>query len=166
MQNKLHWAAHGHTAAEVIHARADGRKPHMGLTHFAGKEPRRAEVAVAKNYLNEGELEILNRIVNAYLEFAELQARRGRLMKMGDWTAKLDDFIKLGDHDLLTHAGKISAEQAKEKAEREYDRYRKVIDLEPTQVDKDLETAVEKLKIKGTKKMDRLPPITGEAGVE
>ena len=157
VQNKMHWAAHGHTAAEVIHARADGRKPHMGLTHFAGKEPRRNEIAVAKNYLNEGELELLNRIVTAYLEFAELQARRGRLMKMADWSAKLDDFLKLGDHDLLTHAGKISAEQAKEKAEREYDRYRKIIDVEPTQVDKDLEAAVEKLKLKGVKPGAKLP---------
>ena len=129
----------------------------MGLTHFAGKEPRRNEIAVAKNYLNEGELELLNRIVTAYLEFAELQARRGRLMKMADWSAKLDDFLKLGDHDLLTHAGKISAEQAKEKAEREYDRYRKIIDVEPTQVDKDLEAAVEKLKLKGVKPGAKLP---------
>ena len=164
VQNKMHWAAHGHTAAEVVHQRADGGKPHMGLTHFAGKEPRRSEIAIAKNYLSESELEILNRTVNAYLEFAELQARRGRLMKMADWSAKLDDFLKLGEQELLTHAGKISAEQAKEKAEREYDRYRKVIDLEPTQVDKDLQAAIEKLKLKGAKAAGKLPSPKKKGG--
>lgn len=141
----MHWAAHGHTAAELIHQRADSSKPHMGLSNFASKEPRKSEVSVAKNYLREDELNILNRIVTAYLEFAELQTTRGRLMKMTDWVTKLDDFLKLGDHDLLTHAGKISAEQAKEKAEIEYDRYRKVIDIQPTQVDKDLEAVIGKL---------------------
>jgi len=95
--------------------------------------------------LSEQELNLLNRIVTAYLEFAELQAERGRLMKMADWSSKLDDFLKLGDHDVLTHAGKISAKQAKQKAELEYDRYRKVIDAVPTQVDKDLENALRKL---------------------
>ncbi len=145
IQNKMHWAAHGHTAAELIHQRADGSMPHMGLSNFAGKEPRKSEVAIAKNYLNEDELNILNRIVTAYLEFAELRAKRGRLMKMTDWVIKLDDFLKLGDHDLLTHAGKITAEQAKEKAELEYDHYRKVIDVQPTQVDKDLETVIKKI---------------------
>lgn len=98
VQNKVHWAAHGHTAAELIHQRADSNQPHMGLTHLAGKDPRKSEVTVAKNYLNEKELNILNRIVTAYLEFAELQAERGRLMKMADWINKLDDFLKLGDH--------------------------------------------------------------------
>ncbi len=149
IQNKMHWAAHGHTAAELIHQRVDGGKPHMGLSNFAGKEPRKSEVAIAKNYLNEDELNILNRIVTAYLEFAELRAKRGRLMKMTDWIIKLDDFLKLGDHDLLTHAGKITAEQAKEKAELEYDHYRKVIDVQPTQVDKDLEAVMKKLPKKG-----------------
>ena len=139
VQNKMHWAAHG-------------------------QEPRRSEIAIAKNYLSESELEILNRTVNAYLEFAELQARRGRLMKMADWSAKLDDFLKLGEQELLTHAGKISAEQAKEKAEREYDRYRKVIDLEPTQVDKDLQAAIEKLKLKGAKAAGKLPSPKKKGG--
>ncbi|MCU7815373.1 MAG: virulence RhuM family protein [Candidatus Thiodiazotropha sp. (ex Rostrolucina anterorostrata)] len=149
IQNKMHWAAHGHTAAEIIHQRADSSKSHMGLSNIAGKEPRKSEISIAKNYLKEDELNILNRIVTAYLEFAELQAERGRLMKMVDWVTKLDDFLKLGDHDLLTHAGNISAEQAKEKAELEYDRYRRVIDVQPTQVDRDLEVVIGKLLKKG-----------------
>ncbi len=151
IQNKMHWAAHGHTAAELIHQRADGSKPHMGLSNFTGKEPRKSEVTIAKNYLNEDELNILNRIVTAYLEFAELQAQRGRMMKMADWVTKLDDFLKLSDHDLLTHAGKISADQAKEKAELEYDHFHKVIDMQPTQVDRDLEALVEIVKKGETK---------------
>lgn len=149
IQNKMHWAAHGHTAAEIIHQRADSSKPHMGLSIIVGKEPRKSEISIAKNYLKEDELNILNRIVTAYLEFAELQAERGRLMKMNDWIIKLDDFLKLGDHDLLTHAGKISAEQAKDKAELEYDHYRRVIDVQTTQVDKDLEVVIGKLTKKG-----------------
>ena len=153
VQNKMHWAAHGHTAAEVIHARADASLPHMGVTHFVGREPTKAEIIVAKNYLSEVELETLNSIVTAYLEFAELQALRGRLMKMRDWSAKLDDFLKLADHELLSHAGKISAEQAKEKASLEYDRFRKVIDARTTDVDRDFEEAVKKLPKKGGKKL-------------
>ena len=145
VQNKMHWATHGHTAAELVHERVDGNKPHLGLMNFSGAEPRRQEINIAKNYLNESELNLLNRIVTAYLEFAELQAERGRLMKMTDWTSKLDDFLKLGDHDVLAHAGKISAEQAKQKAEREYDHYRKVADTSPSQVDRDLEQAIKKL---------------------
>ncbi len=145
VQNKMHWAAHGHTAAEVIHERVDADKSHMGLTHFSGKMPSRTEIGTAKNYLSEQELNLLNRIVTAYLEFAELQAERGRLMKMVDWASKLNDFLKLGDHDVLNHAGKISAQQAKQKAQLEYERYRKVIDASPSQVDRDLEKAIKKL---------------------
>ena len=151
VQNKMHWATHGQTAAEVIHARANASLPHMGVQHFSGSEPTRAEIGVAKNYLSAPELETLNGIVMAYLEFAEMQARQGRLMKMKDWSAKLDDFLKLADHELLTHAGKISAEQAKEKAALEYDQYRRIIDLQPTKVDGDFEAAVKKLPKKGAK---------------
>jgi len=145
VQNKMHWAVHGHTAAEIIHERVDANKPHLGLMNFAGEEPSRAEISTAKNYLSEQELNILNRIVTAYLEFAELQAERGRVMKMQDWSAKLDDFLKLSDHDILDNAGKVSAKQAKQKAELEYDRFRKVIDAKPSRVDKDLERAIKKL---------------------
>lgn len=145
VQNKMHWAAHGHTAAELIFQRVDGDKPHMGLTSYKGKEPTRKEVVTAKNYLSEHELDILNRLVNSYLEFAELQARQGKLMKMVDWAAKLDDFLKLSDFKVLTHAGKISSEQAKQKAKHEYDKFRRVIDANPTQVDRDLAVALKKL---------------------
>lgn len=151
VQNKMHWATHGQTAAEVIHARADASLPHMGVQHFSGIEPTCAEIGVAKNYLSVPELETLNGIVMAYLEFAEMQARQGRLMKMKDWSAKLDDFLKLADHELLTHAGKISAEQARENAALEYDSYRRVIDVQRTAVDQDFEEAVKKLPVKGAK---------------
>lgn len=127
VQNKMHWAAHGHTAAEVISARADSRKDHMGLTSWAnqskGGPPRKADVAVAKNYLGEEEIQALNRIVTAYLEFAELQAMSRKPMTMKDWIAKLDDFLRLGDRDILTHAGKVTADSAKAKAQAEYDKW-------------------------------------------
>lgn len=145
VQNKMHWATHGHTAAELIHLRADAEQANAGLTSFAGKSPHKADMTVAKNYLSEQELSQLNRLVTSYLEFAELQAERGRLMKMADWTSKLDDFLRLSDYELLTHSGKISALQAKQKAALEYDAYQRVIDVEPSQVDKDLEQALKRL---------------------
>lgn len=123
IQNKMHWAAHGHTAAEVIVARADAAKPNMGLTSWAGETPRKADVAVAKNYLGQDELEALNRIVTAYLEFAELQALNRKPMYMADWITKLDDFLKLSDREILRHAGKVSHNDAVAKAELEYDRF-------------------------------------------
>lgn len=127
VQNKMHWAAHGHTAAEVISARADSRKGNMGLTSWAnqskGGPPRKSDVAVAKNYLGEEEIQALNRIVTAYLEFAELQAMSRKPMTMRDWIAKLDDFLRLGDRDILTHAGKVTADSAKAKAQAEYDKW-------------------------------------------
>jgi hypothetical protein len=145
IQNKMHWAAHGQTAAEVIFNRADASKPNMGVTHFSGTAPRKSEVTIGKNYLNEQELEMLNRIVTAYLEFAELRAKRREPMRMADWIAKLDDFLRLGDYDVLTHAGKITAEQARLKAEAEYQEFRKWIDQQPSEVDKHLAEALEKL---------------------
>ncbi len=145
VQNKMHWAAHGNTAAEVIYQRVAADQPHLGLTSYSGSEPTKKEVETAKNYLNENELNLLNRIVTAYLEFAELQALNRRPMQMADWSSKLDDFLKLGDHELLTHAGEISAKQAKEKAHLEYDKFRKIIDLKPSQVDKDLDAAIKQI---------------------
>lgn len=145
VQNKMHWATHGHTAAELIYLRADAEKPNVGLTHFAGENPRRADMATAKNYLSEHELNQLNRLVSSYLEFAELQAERGRLMKMADWSAKLDDFLRLSDYELLNNAGTVSALQAKQKASLEYDIFQRVIDTTPSQVDKDLEQAIKRL---------------------
>ena len=146
VQNKMHWAAHGQTAAEVIHARVDATKPFMGLkTTRPGGIIRKEGVSIAKNYLDAGELGVLNRIVTVYLEFAELQALRRKVMTMWEWIAKLDEFLKLSDHELLDHAGKISAEQARAKAELEYDRYRKLMDAQPRPVDADFEKAVAKL---------------------
>jgi hypothetical protein len=146
VQNKMHWAAHGQTAAEVIHARADAGQPFMGLkTTRPGGIIRKEDVSIAKNYLDAGELGVLNRIVTVYLEFAELQALRRKVMTMREWIAKLDEFLKLSDHELLDHSGKISAEQARAKAEWEYDRYRKLQDALPRPVDADFEKAVAKL---------------------
>lgn len=146
VQNKMHWAAHGHTAAEVIHARADSTKPQMGLqTTRPGGVIRKDDVSVAKNYLDEEELNALNRIVSAYIEFAELQALNRKPMTMRDWIAKLDDFLKLSGRDLLTHAGKISAENAKSKAELEFDAYRQQIDQQPRPIDTHFEQAAHQL---------------------
>ena len=127
VQNKMHWAAHGHTAAEVIHARADAQKDHLGLTSWAGETrgnlPRKDDARVAKNYLEEDEIKALNRIVTAYLEFAELQAENRKPMYMKDWIAKLDQFLSLSDREILTNAGRISAKVAKKKADAEYDKW-------------------------------------------
>src|SRR5574344_2100405 len=120
VQNKMHFASHGHTAAEVVYLRADSTKDNMGLTVFKGKHPRKDDVTVAKNYLNEKELNILNRITSAYLEFAELQAIRQIPMTMKDWIIKLDDFIKMTGSELLENPGKVSKLEADNKALVEY----------------------------------------------
>jgi hypothetical protein len=147
VQNKMHWAAHGQTAAEVIHARVDAGKPFMGLqTTRPGGIIRKEDVSIAKNYLDGQELDTLNRIVTAYIEFAELRALQRKVMTMRDWIAKLDEFLKLSEHELLDHAGKISAEQAKMKAELEYERYRAFLDSQPRAVDLDFEKAAAELK--------------------
>ena len=147
VQNKMHWAAHGQTAAEVIHQRVDSELPFMGLqTTRPGGIIRKGDVSVAKNYLDGDELGTLNRIVNAYIEFAELRALQRKVMTMNDWISKLDDFLKLSEHELLDHAGKISAEQAKTKAEIEYAKYRVLLDASPRAVDTDFEKAAKVLK--------------------
>lgn len=124
VQNKMHYSAHGHTAAEVIFQRADANKDFMGLTSWKGSIPTKHEAEIAKNYLTHDELNILNRIVNLYLDFAELQAESHVPMYMEDWIKKLDDFLKLSGKELLTHAGSISAEVAKLKADKEYDKFK------------------------------------------
>lgn len=124
VQNKMHFSAHGHTAAEVIFQRADADKDFMGLTTWRGAMPTKHEAEIAKNYLTEEEVDMLNRIVNLYLDFAELQAKSHVPMYMKDWIKKLDDFLTLSGKELLTHAGTISAEVAKLKADTEYDRFR------------------------------------------
>ena len=136
VQNKMHFAAHGHTAAEVIYLRADSTKDNMGLTVFKGKHPKKDEVTVAKNYLDEKELNILNRITSAYLEFAELQAIRHIPMTMKDWLAKLDDFIKMTGSELLENPGKISKLEAENKALAEYAKYKETIKDELSEVEK------------------------------
>ena len=146
VQNKMHWAAHGHTAAEVIHGRADASQPHMGLTSWAGDRPRKPDVGIAKNYLNADEIDALNRIVTAYLEFAELQAMNRRPMYMADWIAKLDDFLRLSDRDILTHAGKISHDEALLKAESEFDKYRQTQAALPQPVDQHFQQTLDELK--------------------
>lgn len=124
VQNKMHYSVHGHTAAEIIYNRADADKDFMGLTTWTGALPKRQDAEYAKNYLNEDELDTLNRIVNLYLDFAELQAKSHTPMYMKDWIQKLDDFLKLSGKELLTHAGIISAEVAKLKADTEYDKFK------------------------------------------
>ncbi len=124
VQNKMHFAVHGHTAAEVIYNRADAEKDFMGLTTWTGMFPKKNDAEYAKNYLTEEELDILNRIVNLFLDFAELQAKNHTPMYMKDWIQKLDDFLKLSGKDLLTHAGTISSEVAKLKADTEYDKFK------------------------------------------
>lgn len=146
VQNKMHWAAHGHTAAEIVFERADGDKPFMGMQSTRpGGAIRKADTAVAKNYLTETELQVLNRIVNLYIEFAELQALERRPMTMRDWVTKLDDFLKASGREQLGHAGKVSAEAAKAKAEREYQRYREQEDAKPRAIDGAFERAVKQL---------------------
>lgn len=124
VQNKMHFAAHGHTDAEVIYDRANAEKDFMGLTSWRGALPTKHEAEIAKNYLSEEEVDMLNRIVNLYLDFAELQARSHVPMYMKDWIQKLDDFLKLSGKELLNHAGSVSAEVAKLKANEEYDKFR------------------------------------------
>jgi len=124
VQNKMHWAAHGHTAAEVIYQRIDANKPNLGLTHIKGAKPTKQEIEVAKNYLDEAELNVLNRMVTAYLELAELQALNRKPMYMKDWIERLDDFLRMTGNEILQHKGTVSHEQALEKAHQEYDRFK------------------------------------------
>lgn len=146
VQNKMHWAAHGHTAAELITLRADANLPNMGLTTWAGSSKggqiRKSDVSVAKNYLNEEELGTLNRIVNAYIEIAELQAQARRAMAMADWVTRLDDFLRMTERDLLTHAGKVTAQVAQVKADAEFVRFKQQQSDAPTQVERDFEHAI------------------------
>ena len=124
VQNKMHFSVHGHTAAEVIYHRADAEKDFMGLTTWTGMLPKKTDAEYAKNYLTEDEIDTLNRIVNLFLDFAELQAKNHTPMYMKDWIQKLDGFLQLSGKELLTHAGTISAEVAKLKANTEYDKFK------------------------------------------
>ncbi|MGB9151545.1 MAG: virulence RhuM family protein, partial [Alphaproteobacteria bacterium] len=128
VQNKFHYAIHGMTAAEVISKRVDADKPYMGLSNFKGKSVKRGDVAIAKNYLTEGELGSLNRVVDQYLSFAEEQAVQRRPMMMQDWIEKLHGFLTLNDRKILSHKGKVSADDAEQKALREFEKYRQIQD--------------------------------------
>ncbi len=149
VQNKMHFAAHGHTAAEVIHLRADACAPHMGLTSFSGLRPRQQDVEVAKNYLGPEELDTLNRIVSLYLDFAELQALNRTPMHMRDWIAKLDDFLRLSGREVLQNAGTVSHEQALTKARGEYERFRLAHADDARPVDRDFEATAKALEQAG-----------------
>ncbi|WP_295578438.1 virulence RhuM family protein [uncultured Lamprocystis sp.] len=123
VQNKMHWAITGQTAAEIVHSRADATRPDMGLTNWRGDKVRKRDVSIAKNYLTEDELAALNNLVEQYLIFAEGQAMRRIPMHMGDWISKLDAFLNINDREILTHAGKISHQLAQQRAEDEYEKF-------------------------------------------
>jgi hypothetical protein len=163
VQNKMHWAVHGQTAAEVIHRRADANKPNMGLTTWAGDRPRKADVSIAKNYLSEEELQALNLIVSAYLDFAELQARSHKPMYMADWGRKLDDFLRVADRQILTHSGVISHDAAVAKAEAELGKYREAQAALPQPVDRHFEQTLGELeKLEGEAQAQVLPAPKSE----
>lgn len=145
VQNKMHYAVHGKTAAEVVYARADAQQPNMGLTNFKGDYITTDDVGVAKNYLSEDELNVLNLIVSQYLDFAELQAARRKTMTMQQWIDKLDEYLRVNDSKLLDSAGKISHKQAMAKARREFDKYRQE---EMKQLESDFDKATKKLRKK------------------
>ncbi len=156
VQNKVHWAAHGHTAAEIIFQRIDAKKPNLGLTHIKGNKPTKQEIEIAKNYLNEDELMVLNRMVTAYLELAELQALNRKPMYMKDWIERLDDFVKITGNTILQNAGTVSHQQALKKAKTEYEKYAAQSKNELSEAEKhfvnQIETSVQKLNPKKPKK--------------
>ena len=137
IQNKMHWASHGHTAAEIIALRVNAEDDFMGLTSFEGKRVKKADVAVAKNYLNEEEIDILNLIVSSFIDFAKLQAKLRKTMYMQDWLNKLDEFLRISEREILTHAGKIKHEDAVRKAEDEYKKYKERTKNELSPVERD-----------------------------
>ncbi|HQZ03675.1 MAG TPA: virulence RhuM family protein, partial [Thauera sp.] len=145
VQNKMHWAITGQTAAEIVHERADAEKPHMGLTNWRGAKPRKQDVGIAKNYLAEDELRALNNLAEQYLIFAEGQAMRRIAMHMSDWIKKLDGFLSINDRNILTHAGKVSHEMAQQRAESEYEQYRQRQIAEQSQAGSDFDRMARQL---------------------
>jgi hypothetical protein len=152
VQNKMHWAITGQTAAEIIHSRADAAKPNMGLTSFRGPKVRKTDVTVAKNYLSEPELAALNNLVEQYLIFAEGQAMRRVPMHMLDWLAKLDGFLTINDREILNHAGRISHELAMQIAEEQYEKFHAARTHEDPGALPRLEEAVKRLPKRGKSK--------------
>ena len=125
VQNKMHWAAHRHTAAEIVYQRADAEKENMGLTSWEGKKIKRSDTEIAKNYLTQTELDALNKIVSAYLDIAEVRALAHEPMYMKDWLETIDDYLKMTRRDILTTKGRVTHKQAIDKAHAEYEKYRK-----------------------------------------
>ena len=156
VQNKMHWAAHGHTAAEIIYQRIDAKKPNLGLTHIKGSKPTKQETEIAKNYLNENELNVLNRMVTAYLELAELQALNRKPMYMKDWIERLDDFVRMTGNNILQNAGTVSHTQALKKANAEYEKHKEKTKNELSEGEKhfvkQIENTAKKLNPKKPKK--------------
>jgi len=152
VQNKLHFAISGYTAAEIIAGRADASKPNMGLTSWKGEKVRMRDVTIAKNYLNEEELEALNRVVTMYLDFAEDQAKRHKQIFMRDWRKKLDSFLQFNERNILTHAGTITHELAAAKAEDEYEEFNRKRIQEKDKKKNDFDETVKKLEAAKKKK--------------
>lgn len=146
IQNKMHWAAHGHTAAELIYQRADASQDNMGITNYSGNKLLKRDIEVAKNYLKEDELVILNRMVTAYLEMAELQAMSQTAMNMRDWIERLDQFLTMTGRELLTNSGTVSHQSAIEKAHSEYESFKQKQLNEPSEADIHFIEAEEQLK--------------------
>lgn len=146
VQNKMHWATHGQTAAEIIFDRADSKQPNMGITNYPGNKLLKRDVEIAKNYLTEEELTVLNRIVTAYLEMAEIQALNRNPMTMRDWAEKLDQFLSMTGRKLLNHAGNLRHDVAIEKAHKEYDKYRNRMMNKPSDVEKHFLEAEQEMK--------------------
>ena len=152
VQNKMHWAITGKTAAEIIHERADSKKPNMGLTNWRSEKVRKQDVSIAKNYLDEKELGALNNLVEQYLIFAEGQAMRRVPMHMKDWISKLHAFLELNDRDILKDAGKISHQLALEKAESEYDKFQAKRVEETSQKPSDFDKTVKQIESRKKRK--------------
>ena len=145
VQNKMHWAAHKHNAAEIVFSRADSEKENMGLTSWEGKQIKKSDSEIAKNYLNNQELDALNKIVSAYLDIAEVRALNHEPMYMKDWLETIDDYLKMTRREILTTRGSISHKQAIEKAHAEYDKYKKKQDELLSNVEKDFIHSIEML---------------------
>ncbi len=157
VQNKMHWAAHGQTAAEKIYYSADANKPNMGLYSFKGAHPVQSDALIAKNYCSPEELDALNSIVSAYLEFADMQARRRIPMYMSDWIETLDGFLRLSRNEILTHFGKIRMEVAQEKAKEEYRKFKSLTSKEASLVEQDFFQALENMQTQ----LSRIKPTSG-----
>ena len=152
VQNKMHWAAHKHTAAEVVFYRADAEKENMGLTSWEGKQIKKSDSEIAKNYLNDEEIDALNKIVTAYLDIAEVQALNHEPMYMKDWLQTIDDYLKMTRREILTTKGRVSHQQAIEKAHAEYDKFKKKQDDILSPVEKHFIESIDKLEQISTKK--------------